>query len=360
MIFSTFEWAAIDGSVVNGSDILGPPSGGTIAFPGLFTGLTGTVYGRRPPWKVADVDYAVGPAAGTATKNPLVDALPASWSVDNTNKFIRTNGTSGVTLDGWDFSLTNGYRLYLASSSQNITITNTKFAAGANGQNPIFVANGSGPITCRYCEFDGGLGNYAADQMIQSTGPANVVAEYCRFKNFNNDAINVGGLGGDDGGDHLIRFCSFSNFMWIAEKHSDMIQTLNGPNSLRWLFNTLYQPAPDGVTGFPGAGNNMVRVADASGASVTRDIEIGRNTIISIGATGHNFEDVNDHPGMGYLMGISASAPKAIRGLRIFDNYVDQEGTFGFIYPTPGNAVFQAAVSGNIDLRTGLQIAPPY
>jgi hypothetical protein len=136
-------WPAVDGSP-------GAPAG-TAQFPTLLNsyGPTGFTPGRytwpsiaafnvtngnfqQPQWKVAGVDYAVGPdsAYGTSIpfKVPGTDALPSGATFNGTNRI--TIGSSNVTLDGWD--LTQGSGQGVLVSAANATISNCKFLMTAN------------------------------------------------------------------------------------------------------------------------------------------------------------------------------------------------------------------------------------
>src|SRR6185437_5474685 len=109
------------------SDELAAAPSGTPQLPTLLQG-----YNARAPWRVAGVDYAVGITPGTT----LTDwqSLGSVPGIDISGNTVRCDGTfattpaSSATLNGIDFSLHGGAKIYIGSGGCSaFTITNSKF-----------------------------------------------------------------------------------------------------------------------------------------------------------------------------------------------------------------------------------------
>ena len=92
---------------------------GTSQYPTFFSG-----YSIRPPWRVAGVDYAVGPNPGVTLKDPATATLPSGVTRDSTNHLFTVTG-SNVTLDGWDFSLEGGWNVIVGVDPLFVNTTAT-------------------------------------------------------------------------------------------------------------------------------------------------------------------------------------------------------------------------------------------
>ena len=112
--------AAVTTGYADGSS--GAPAG-TPQLPSILSG-----YAVRPPWEVAGVNYAVGIPTGTALLNPATISM-AGVSVNTTNHTVTVTGNN-VTLNGYDFSLANGYEVIVEGA--NDTIKNCNFVVGSN------------------------------------------------------------------------------------------------------------------------------------------------------------------------------------------------------------------------------------
>lgn len=109
---------------------------GTSQYPTLLNG-----YVARAPWRVAGVDYPVGYPAGTTLKDPATATLPSGVSRDSTNHVFNVSGNN-VTLDGWDFSLENGWLIVPGNGVSGLTISNSNFKLGSN-RNPFIWPEGN-------------------------------------------------------------------------------------------------------------------------------------------------------------------------------------------------------------------------
>ena len=93
-------------------------------------------YAKRPPWKVAGVDYAVGVPSGRSLRGS--DAISeVGTAVDETHHFIRVIGDN-VKLDGYDFLASQRMGcLCRPGSARQAVIGNSNFRVGANNVIPI-------------------------------------------------------------------------------------------------------------------------------------------------------------------------------------------------------------------------------
>lgn len=117
------------------------PIGGAIQHADFFTGYannTGQVWTVRPPWNVAGVEFGVGAYTPTAQmKDPTTATLPTGCVYDPTTGAIwvicePTGGATSVDVEGFDFGLHGGVRLYIHGPGwAAITIKDNNFLNGA-------------------------------------------------------------------------------------------------------------------------------------------------------------------------------------------------------------------------------------
>jgi hypothetical protein len=328
--------------------------------PTLFTGLSGTNFLVRPPWPVAGVDYGVGVPSAQVLKDPLVDTLPTGATADTVNKLIRCNSTNDLTFNGWDFSLNDGYTLYCNGTTHNTTILNSKFSVGANGKGAIQCDNGAGTITVRYCEMDGGGGDFTpaggVGYLIRggALAGAEFIVEYNYLKRFHADCLSPG-----SGNDIQVRYNLFEEGMWDATgaAHSDLLQTQSIPiGEFDFSFNTLWQPDV-ASEGLPGALNAVIIFSSLSG--VADSVDIGHNSFVGVGTT-HQTLTGDNGKALNYFAFLAADLPAEMLNPRVHDNYIDPTSLNGFIYPTPGDGVSGASFLRNIKLTDGTTFAAPY
>ena len=106
----------VDPTVTLGDGSANAPAG-TPQFPNLLSG-----YAVRPPWYVAGVDYAVGPHPGVALKDPTTINM-AGVVLDSTHRWVMIT-RDGITLNGYDFTLSGGWTLVIEAA--DVTISNFK------------------------------------------------------------------------------------------------------------------------------------------------------------------------------------------------------------------------------------------
>ncbi len=163
--------ARSDGSVLAPA---GPPQ-----LPNLLSG-----YPTRPPWKVAGVDYAVGPPLGAILSDPIAISAPGV-SLDETRHLIRINGNH-VTLSGYDFSREGGWGIYV--DGNDAVVRNCKFAAGPNyGTNAwyfIWTSKSATNLKVENCILDGNGRTYQnMSGLVSFAGSGTFTVQYDLMEN---------------------------------------------------------------------------------------------------------------------------------------------------------------------------------
>ena len=299
--------------------------------PGLLNG-----YIVRPSWTVAGVDYAVGVSSGTVLKNPTTISM-AGVSVNIATHLITVTGDN-VVLDGYDFSLNGGWGVRIASGADNLTIQNSYFQVGTNNLIPILASTGAGYINLLSNTIDGnGLGVVgnpgAVDRLFVAGQGATVDSNW--FLNAPQDGMNF-----YQAGNYTVTHNLFSSAGYYAGAHSDWIQIFTGAiSSLTIEYNTVYQPAAN-AQGWPGTGNSFVRIGDENGTTVSNPV-MAYNTIVALGATGHNLNDNLSNGAFANIFQITAndgvSASKVLNP-SIHDNFIDPTGVMYAIQLPLGNS----------------------
>lgn len=349
------DYAAIDGR--SSAPIV---SGGP-QFPTLLSS-----YPYRPPWQVAGIDYPVGIPSSVSLSDPTLITGMTGVSVDAVNKFIRILRAAGntVTLDGYDFSLHGGYKVYISGvgngGGASVVIQNCYFKVGANKIQFIQSETDAGPLTIQFCEGNGsGLENIndataTLDNPSIGFGGGAGVMLYNRWTNIRYDVCNFTTTTSFVAKFNLIDSCSY-----LAAAHFDALQSIGGPiNGVVVNFNTLYQPAADG-DGWPGSINSLLRIGDLSG-TISNSAEAGWNSIVVVGADGHN--PTKSHPAIGTIFQLAANQAPAgiINNPYIHDNYVSDTDAmeFGLNYPeSSGAPINNSLYNHNVNMTTGALIA---
>ncbi len=301
-------------------------------------------YAARPPWKVAGVDYAVGVHSGVRLKDPLTLSV-AGTAIDPGNHLIRIQ-KDNVTLDGYDFSLHGGYGIYIHSGVSDTVVSNSKFVVGVNNVVPINAEAGAGSLTITYSWFDGGstTANGNSDTvwaLINFNGSGKFVAIYNLLIDAPSDAIDFS----NGTISPTVKYNLVVSMGHAVGSHPDFVQFVGSraDNSVI-AFNTIYQPPDDGeVNGMQG-----IQVAAQEGAHSSSIINtvVEKNTIIAPGPK----------ISMSCSVAIGVSTGNVLDGVAVRDNYLDFRGAYYPFYPPSGRHV---VFSGNIDMRTGRQVATP-
>jgi hypothetical protein len=293
-------------------------------------------YVKRPPWKVAGVDYPVGVLPGTTlTDWQLLSGPGVVVHATENPPFVRVDDTSNVVISGVDFSLHGGAHL-LFVNSPNPTVINSNFG-GPNLTkvvNAIIWADPSSPgLTVRHSTIDAG-GDGVPSTLISTRGAGTTTLEYNWLKNFPQHVLEeaqpegaIGALvykynlveqGGMSLGAHL-------NYLQFA------LPTIT---SLDIEYNTTYQtPQIAGGEGFQIGG---------MGGSVN-NVTLAYNTMI---ATGRPLI------AMSYL--VHAEGLKNLPAVG-HDNYMDTSAAYGAFYP---GSFTGWTMSNNYLMTTGALISP--
>jgi hypothetical protein len=124
-------------------------------------------YVKRPPWKVAGVDHAVGvPPTATLTDWKLLSGPGITVNTTAMPPYVRVDNTSNVVISGVDFSLNGGAAVFCVDSP-NLTVTSSKFGGTNLAHAPasiIFADRDSPNFTVSCNTIDGG-GNGAGSSL---------------------------------------------------------------------------------------------------------------------------------------------------------------------------------------------------
>jgi hypothetical protein len=297
-------------------------------------------YPVRPDWNIAGVDYNVGTPAGTLLKDPLAIAM-AGVAVDK-RAHIVTVTHGDVTLSGYDFGAGGGWQVNVIHRDGDVTISNSRFAVGANNLMPIQAYYG-GRIRVVTTTFDGGAKQGSSvNAMVFAGSGAHI--QYNRFTNFPNDGIDL-----TRDGDFVIHNNLFDT-MGAGDFHTDAIQTFFGAiGSLSIQYNTMYQP-PAMING---GINAFVRIGDQEGKAVQNAVA-AFNTIIM----------ASTHALTANIFQWSGDGAGALVNPIIHDNYIDPRGLqYAVVAPMlqDSKAVVNPVTYDNIDLNTGkILLSGPY
>lgn len=310
--FPGFDWSTIDGSP--------NATPGSSQFPALLNG-----YVKRPPWKVAGVDYAVGIPPGTVLNDPSTISISGVTVNSGTHTVTVGSSAAGATITNIDFGLDGGWHLII--SAANITVTKCNFSQGANGLVPLDGDNNNNTnLTITYCYFTVNSTNNTQSTIIGNIRGATIM--YCFLENPFQDVIDFGG-----GSGVAVPFTVKYNLVHAdghQNGHADMIQC-GGANYTGTVdFNTWYY---EGITGV-GSGSQGIGIdAINNNAVVVGSNEIGWNTMRT---------DTNAQ--INYLVGALPSVG-AGNSFTIHDNYLDMSGSATFAkYAASSQSVYTTNV----------------
>lgn len=135
-----------------------PPPPAPSSDPGQFPTLLSS-YAKRPPWKVAGVDFAVGvPSTVRLTDWQSLRGPGIRVFATAQPPYVRVDDTSNVVISGVDFSLHGGAYVYFVNSP-NPTVTNCKFGGTNLTKIPVaaVTADRNSPgLTVSYNTISGG------------------------------------------------------------------------------------------------------------------------------------------------------------------------------------------------------------
>jgi hypothetical protein len=299
---------------------------GTPQLPSLLAG-----YAVTPPWEVAGVNYAVGIPTGTALK----DAATAPGADASTH--IIYISTSGVTLNGYDFSTEGGWGIYIEPGVTNTVIENCNFIDSTFNfglTSPVQAPAGTGNLTLLNNYFQGNL-SQATDisAMVTYNGNGTFTARYNDFNSSVEDAIDFS----DGTATTIVEFNVFQNLGLDTGAHADSVQYVGGTYVPIVDFNTFFKSTNTGANGDQG-----IQVGQQSGG-VINDAVVNNNVVIA--------PLIGGDQTMSYLIAVAVTS-----GAVVDDNYIDFTGAYGPFYPPSGSNL---TFSGNVNLTTGAQLASP-
>jgi hypothetical protein len=347
----------------------GPPQYPTLlALNSPGTQTFGATYLARPPWKVAGVDYHVGidrtlyPSnanlldplvAGQGpggTIAPALVALGAVWDGNNPTQQIDF-GSTGATIEGYDFSLHGGLTIALGI---NTTVKNCNFGLGSTNGTAVGVGIWGGDgLTITQCEFNGfgqTQDGFGGRGMIQHTGVGSCNITYNWIRNSFAEHIVCGqNTAGNTTTDYIYKFNIFENCglgFVRAGTHGDLIAIqVNGQlNTLRTFsctFNLIIQ-----IQG------NTQGFSWQNGSNIT-NYEVSNNTFCTFGGVAPN--NVLTSCWVINTNGTTGNAGQTA------NNYVDGSTLQFFVwsYTWTGTTAGTINTSGTISLTSGATYSSP-
>ncbi|WP_247773366.1 hypothetical protein [Bradyrhizobium sp. 192] len=212
-------------------------------------------YRVRPSWPVAGVDYCVGHPAAIGLKDPAAISM-AGVTVDRKMRVVTVAG-SGITLDGYDFSLDGGWGVVV--QGDNAKIQNCNFFVGANRNQPVLAAGSSSNVTVAYCTIDG-HNDPNVGGLIEHRGSGTLTVQYCWLKNAGGDMVQMHNGGREAG--LALQYNLIQNAGMAPGAHGDYTEFIDGPFTVTIEYNTTAQSggASQGFMVEPDIGSNPGRI----------------------------------------------------------------------------------------------------
>jgi hypothetical protein len=298
-------------------------------------------YAKRPPWKVAGVDYGVGvPSTATLTDWQLLSGPGITVNTTASLPYVRVDNTSDVVISGVDFSLHGGAAVFFINSPRP-TVTKCVFG-GPNlvklMASLIFSDSTSPDLTVSYNTIDGG-GNGAGSSLVSTAGAGTMTLTYNWLKNFSQHVLEI-----------LVQNASYSvvyKYNLIEQggmtpgAHLNYLQI--EPNtdstSIDVEYNTSYQTwQATGGEGYQFNGSPPARV---------KNVTFAYNVMIAAPTPGHPLAMSRMVHADG-LPNVPATA---------HDNYVDPTGAYGWLYH---RSFTGWNVYNNYNMRTGAIMPATY
>jgi hypothetical protein len=292
-------------AVVNLRDGSANAPAGAAQLPTLLNGRA-----ARPAWNVAGVDYAVGYASDTILRDPSTISM-AGVSVDKINHVVNVSGND-VALDGYDFSLDGGWGVSV-SGGTNVTIQNSNFVVGRNGNTPIYVRPSASNVTIQNNLIDGA--GTSTQILVAADGAGTTNIQYNLIKNAWGQNIVMSSDVGEENWVLQYNLIMNAGLGFNAGAHGDWIQTYNLPgkntDSFQANYNTFVQNVPiaqgrtQGISAFsansgPASGgvqiesfNNNTFIAN-NGAYVNFAIILDTSRLIGTGSIQNNCFDTTN------------------------------------------------------------------
>lgn len=338
------QWAALDGR-------LNAPSG-TPQYAGLLD-----TYAFRPPWQVAGVDYKVGIDRAVYATNGNLKApgsqTPAGCSWDGTVLEVTGTGgiTSGVIVDGFDFTGGGGVKIYHTASPRisNCLFNKNSSLQGLNNQQAGVTAVGAHITKCEFDQTQTPL-QWIAPLMILSNASDVTnkhLVEYCLFKGSQSehhqfhDGLSTGHA---EEINFLLRYNAHHNAGMAAPvgAHGDWTHSWgDNMTGAQNLFNLYYQDDPDAET------RGIIDVSEQSRADF---LHIKNNTMVMTPGTNvQQFASI-----IGSFIQVLAVVQQNYANVATptggAERWFLDPWTSGSDYPANAS---QANVSGNILMTTG-------
>jgi hypothetical protein len=279
------------------------------------------------------VDYRTGISAGTSL-TPWTSYRHAGFSVDTKkNYWIRCDNTNNVTLNGIDFSTSNGAILYLNNCS-NITVQNSKWSGGSNIAGSSYWIASSGAscgLSLLNDDIDGG-----GTAAVFSHNCGTITVEYNYFRHFSQHV-----------GEFAIRCPSDTTIVYkynvigdgsiTAGAHENYQQVGCGTINSDVEFNTSEQVSTGGAEGW-----QFYCVGHCTMHSPT----LAHNTMVALNSRTMSYIA---HGSAGH----ASTTPTGTAN--VIANYCDPTGAYGCFYP---NSFKGWMASGNKNMVTGGAITP--
>jgi hypothetical protein len=275
-------------------------------------------YAVRPPWKVAGVDYPVGPKS-TPTKDPATINMPG---VDVSGRTVYVKGNN-IKLDGYDFSKGGGWDVLIGiyGTGRNDTLINCNFKLQPTQGSGALIGGQSVGLVVEYCTFDqtgpgANIPGGSAWSIVSGGFSGTTVFKYNWFKNFPQHVLELG----TNTKDTLInKYNLIENGGLQPGAHLNYQQFGDGAFVVTTQFNTTYQPHtnPTGGEGFQFYNNGTGSVNGTC----------AYNTMIY-------------GPGGEGCVHVPGGAYNGTTSVTTYCNYIDKKNGGGFFYPDATSDIY--------------------
>lgn len=288
-------------------------------------------YATRAPWKVAGVDYAIGPQS-TPSTNP--NTIPTSSCTICRSGTTITVGGSNQTLDGYDFS---GSNWQVSITGTGATITNNKWVQTADVV-PVSVAASAGNWRVAYNYMDGGGQVSFLISANSMNGQATI--EYNYLLNTGSDNFSLSASNNATSYSAIIRYNLAVLTNDQVGAHADLLQVGSGIRTdMEVLFSTWYVNNPP-------QGTQGLGVADGTSGSSNTTINVLYNTGVGKGTVGS----------LGFLVGGKGGGVTA-NSATISNNYYDPTASTSSQFYSTNTIPSGWTSKNNTNMVTGLKPA---